>query len=117
MWEKIKGYVKEQSGIERKKLKEMTFLEKISYIWEYYKIQIIIITIVCFVTGSIIHNILNPPTPAFANVIFYEVFVLNESEIILDRIRDELIEDTNYYEIYAQFLNAGGDPAAAQHVG
>ncbi len=64
---------------ERKKLKEMSFKEKIGYIWEYYRLQIIGVVIVLCILGSIINNVfINPPKKIFSQFIFYGTYVDDE---------------------------------------
>jgi len=113
MWQKIKNYFKEQSKVEKKKLKDMTFKEKFEYIWQYYKIQIIIIAVVIIFLGSIINGILNPPTPAYAGVAIYEVYLGENFETEFERIMTEaLIEDPMLQKIYIHSFLSGDDPSA-----
>ncbi len=60
---RIKKFCKEESI----KLKEMTFSEKMEYIWEYYKVQIIITVALVFFSISMIKLVYN-------NIKYEEVF-------------------------------------------
>jgi hypothetical protein len=117
MWEKIRGYFKEQSQTEKKKLSEMSLKEKIEYIWEYYRLHIIAGAIVIFIAGSIINGILHPPTPRYAGIAFYEVY-LDEThdKAFIDALSDGLIDDPSAYAIYTYPLVSGGDPEAQMAV-
>lgn len=53
-----------------KKLKDMTLKEKISYIWHYYKIHIIVFIIVIICTVSIIGTIRNNSKPTYIQAVF-----------------------------------------------
>jgi len=113
MWEKFKKYFKEQSTEEKKKLKDMTFKEKIDYIWTYYKLQIIIIAVVVIFIGSIINGILNPPTPYYSGVAFYELYLGDNFDENFERILTErLIEDPSLEKIYIHNFFGGDDPTA-----
>jgi len=113
MWQKIKEYFREQSKVEKKKLKDMTFKEKIDYIWTYYKIQIIIIAVVLIFLGSIINGILNPPIPSYAGVATYELFLGDDFDAEFERIMTEqLIEDPKLEKIYVHSFLSGDDPTA-----
>lgn len=50
---RIKNYFKNFFKTEGAKLKKMTFGEKVKYIWEYYKIHIIIVALIAFLVISI----------------------------------------------------------------
>ena len=113
LWQRFKEYFKEHSTVEKKKLKDMSLKEKVDYIWEYYKIPIIGVTIFLFIAASIINNIMNPPTPSYAAIAFYEIFIPDEtSNELISRLTKKLIEDPKEYQIYTHSLIAGGDPTA-----
>jgi len=113
MWQRIKDYFREQSKVEKKKLKDMTFKEKIEYIWQYYKIQIVIVVVVVFILGSIVNGILNPPTPIYAGVAIYEVYLGESFDTEFERIMTEtLIEDPMLEKIYVYSFISGDDPSA-----
>jgi len=47
---------------EKAKLKEMNFKEKCQYIWEYYKVHIIVTVLLLVIIGSVINSLfINPP--------------------------------------------------------
>ncbi|MDR1913487.1 MAG: hypothetical protein LBQ68_03260 [Clostridiales bacterium] len=69
------------------KLKEMSFKEKISYIWEYYKYFIIGFVIVMVLIANIVNAILHPPKDNFAHLIFYGGYV---DELVAEELKNEL---------------------------
>ena len=112
MWEKIKEYFKEHSRTEKKKLSEMSFTEKCAYIWEYYKLHIIGFVILVVVVSSIVHNVLNPPLPAFAGAGFYEIYFSDAFyEGLKERITNDLIPDPAEQEFYMHPMVSGDDPS------
>ena len=63
----IRNWFKKFFKEEGAKLKDMTFGEKLEYIWEYYKVHIIITALVIFFTVSIIKVVYN-------NIKYEEIF-------------------------------------------
>ena len=112
MWERIKTYFKEHSQTEKKKLSEMSFTEKCAYIWEYYKLQIIGFIVLVVVVTSIVHNIMNPPLPAYAGAGFYEIYFSDEFyDGLKETITKTLIADPGAEEFYIHQLVSGDDPS------
>ena len=69
-------YIKSQLSVERKKLKDMTFKEKAAYIWEYYKIHIIVTAVILLIAGSIIDSVwIHPPKKLYLQIAFYGGYV------------------------------------------
>ena len=72
----MSDYLKNFFAAEWAKLKEMTLKEKASYIWEYYKIQIITALIIIFLAGNLINVIwINPPKKLYLQLGFYGSYV------------------------------------------
>jgi len=101
--------LKEQIRIEIMKLREMSFRNKLEYIWEYYKVHIIAVLIVLFVFGSLINTWFINPTPDTALFISWNAgFVFDEqltdlSEAIREQIVPETAKET--VDINRIFLN------------
>jgi len=58
--------IKTSFAAEKAKLKEMNFTEKRQYIWEYYKLHIIVIILLLVLIGSVINNVfINPPKQTY----------------------------------------------------
>ena len=83
--------IKEKLRIERKKIKEMSFKEKLDYIKTYYSFHIIgFIASVAIIVWILNHFILNPPPNTFINVSFYGPLVSHE-------LQDALSDDLNLH--------------------
>ncbi|NLL76923.1 MAG: hypothetical protein GX235_06720 [Clostridiales bacterium] len=54
---------------QQKKLKDMTFIEKLSYFWDYYKIHTIVTLLVVIVGGIFIHDAVTAKDHAFSAVL------------------------------------------------
>lgn len=98
MKEEIKQTMKE----EKRKLKDMTFKEKREYIWEYYKLHIIGILVVVFMTGSIINTVwINPPKKTFVNFVYFRAYVdSTRSDLFTDHLTEELVIDKEKEKVY-----------------
>jgi hypothetical protein len=101
--------------VEGAKLKEMGFRDKLGYIWEYYKIPIIIAVVVVFIAGSIIDTVwLHPPKRPFVQFAFLEGY---QSEEALESLAQTVTagvmteEEQLALEVLGTaFLNNTGDP-------
>ena len=62
----VNAPLKVKFQLEVKKLREMSFKNKLEYIWEYYKIHIVALLIVLFIIGSLINAWFINPTPETA---------------------------------------------------
>jgi len=100
---------------EHAKLRDMTFKEKASYIWEYYKIPIIAAVVVLIVIGSIINTVwINPPKKMYLQIAFYGGYV-DDSAIsaVCGQLESGIMtpEDQQDMQITgASFMNNSGDP-------
>lgn len=45
---------------EKEKLREMSFKEKVSYLWEYYRMHAFVFILVVAITSSVVYNIVKP---------------------------------------------------------
>ena len=72
----MREYLKNFFAAERAKLKDMTFKEKASYIWEYYKIPIIAAIVVLIIAGNIINTVwIHPPKKIYLQIAFYGQYI------------------------------------------
>lgn len=92
----------EKLKAELNKLKGMTFKEKLDYIWEYYRIQIIIAVCVIALILSILNAfIFNPQKSIHTGMAFYGPFISQE---ILDNIEltmtTDLVSENENSKVY-----------------
>ena len=100
---------------EHAKLKDMTFKEKASYIWEYYKIPIIAVIAAIIVIGSIINSVwINPAKKMYLQIAFYGEYVDdNAITAMCNQLGDAVMtpEDQQTMQISgASFMENTGDP-------
>jgi len=106
----------EKVRIEFKKLKEMSFKDKVEYIWGYYKFYIISFIVILAVTASLLYSRVINPAPT--TVLFIS---LNGGFATVEQITDLttalekrlIYEDANEEVIISQMLIRGGDMTAA----
>jgi len=100
---------------EHAKLKEMTFAEKRWYIWEYYKIHIILIGFTLFVAGSLINIwFINPPRRDYLYISWQGDPVFAE---VLDDMATRLgviVPDYDRYRVSVNSYVMTGDPQMDQ---
>ena len=95
---------------EQEKFRQMTFAEKRWYIWEYYKLHIIGVSIVLFMIGYIIHGRFNPPLQDYMYIAWLDV---PASHIQLERLASGLItvvEDPERQHVIITNYSAVQDP-------
>ena len=97
------------------KLAPMSFTEKRQYIWEYYKLHIIVFLVVAFFTGSLINTlILNPPRQEYLYFVWIGPPV---TSFVLEDFAEELniiVENPSRYVVRATNYNMQGlDPQMA----
>lgn len=79
---------------EKEKLKNMTFKEKLEYIWDYYHIHIISGVIIIIMSFSLLNALVfNPPADIYAGVVFYNEYL------------DSTISDKLIYEFDETYVN------------
>lgn len=105
--------IKENLKNERKKIKELTFKQKIEYIKNYYSFHIIgSIIFIAIVGWALNHYIFNPPPRTFINVSFYGPFISHElREIFSDDLNLHIVDQElgNYAAVVDNFFFSG-DP-------
>jgi len=94
--------LKEKLRIEMAKLREMKFRHKVEYIWDYYKLHIVITVVILLIIGGLISTRFQSPAPRTALLISWNMgAVLDEhlegltnvlNERILGETSDERIE-------------------------
>ena len=77
----VNAPLKVKFQLEIKKLREMSFKNKLEYIWEYYKIHIVALLIVLFIIGSLINTWLINPTPETALFISWNAGYATEEQL------------------------------------
>jgi len=103
----VNAPVGEKFRIEIKKLKSMTFGEKLGYIWEYYKPFLLIFTLsIIFIVWFINFRFINPPPKTILYISWNAKFVTTEQIADLnDELNKKLIdEDKNEEVVIAQSL-------------
>ena len=99
------------------KLREMTFAEKRWYIWEYYKLQIIVLGFVMLFVGSMINRALNPPKQEYLYVAWLAGPAFHEDLENLARRLDIIVsEDPERYEVAVRSYFLTGDPQMDQAI-
>ena len=100
---------------EAAKLRKMNFRDKRQYIWEYYKIQIIVTCVIIFVIGYMInHMFINPPTRSYLYIAWQAGFVHSESLDALGTALNPIVENYERYEVHVRSYVLTGDPQMDQ---
>lgn len=93
----------ERKGLkhERAKLKTMNFREKREYIWEYYKIHIMVVLFLVFMFGSLINSwFINPPKKEYLQIAWISGYETQEHMDALARhLTEQLVEDPEREEV------------------
>jgi len=107
----IRKRLKHFFATEGAKLREMTFQEKRSYIWMYYKIQIIAAVFLIFMFGSLINTwFINPPKQEYLYIAWLGEFAMPTT---LDNLADKLsviVTDPNRQAVAVTSYAETGDP-------
>jgi len=109
----VNAPVKEKIRMEIDKLREMTFKEKIEYIWEYYKYHIIGLAIFVFVLVSLLNFWVFNPNPDEALFISWNAGFATDEQIddLTSFLEERLIdEDVNEKVVIAQYFYNSDDP-------
>jgi len=109
----VNAPIKEKLRLEVVKLREMNFKGKLEYIWDYYKIHIILIVIAIFVIFSFLNAWVFNPTPNTALFISWDGGFATDEQV--DRLKtyleERLIPEGKREEvIITQFFFASDDP-------
>ena len=95
----VNAPVKERYRIEIAKLRQMTFKNKVEYIWEYYKVPIIIFGVLLALIGSLINTIfINPPPKITLAISWNAGYVFEEQLEVLSNVMNEQIIDESKNE-------------------
>jgi hypothetical protein len=98
---------------EREKLREMSFKEKLEYIWEYYKYFIIGFAIAVIVTVSVINTFILNPNPESALFISWNAGFATDAQIdeLKEYLESHLITEGENEEVaISQFLFDENNP-------
>ena len=101
--------------LEITKLREMTFKEKIEYIWEYYKYFIIGIAIVLIICGSLINSFLINPRPETTLFVSWSAGFAFEEQLdeLADVLHERVLGNAKNEKVdVAWMLSMGDDPSA-----
>jgi len=105
---------RERVRIEIKKLREMPFKKKMEYIWDYYKIPIIVTIAIIFVIGSFINSrFINPAPDAALFVVWNAGFATDEQlNSMKETFETKIIdEEKNEDVIITTFFTMAEDPS------
>jgi len=104
---------KERVRIEIKKLREMPFKKKMEYIWDYYKISIIVTIVVLLLIGSFINTrFINPPPDTALFVVWSAGFATEEQlDVLSGALKTRIVEeDVNETVVVTAFFAMDEDP-------
>ena len=104
---------KEKLRIEAAKLREMTFKNKLEYIWEYYKFHIAFTAIALFIIVSLLNAwIINPASDTVLFISWNRGFVTDEqSDRLKNHLEERLVgEDAREEVVITPFFFTGDDP-------
>ena len=102
-------------AVEGAKLKEMNFTDKRQYIWEYYKLHILFVVIILFLTGNIINNVfINPSKRIYLYIAWQAGFVHSEPLDALGERLSIIPEDQERYEVLVRSYEFTDDPQVDQ---
>jgi len=97
------------------KLRKMNFRDKRQYIWEYYKLHIILTCIVIFVIGYMInHLVINPPIRSYIYISWQADFVHTDTLDALGVALNPIVENYERYEVHVRSYVLTGDPQMDQ---
>ena len=102
---RIKAFFKEEAA----KLREMNFTDKRQYIWEYYKIQILILGLIAVIAGSLIHQRLNPPRGHYLYIAWFGPITLDNSLDLTSGL-DFIVDDIENYHVFISPYSMPGNP-------
>ena len=92
---------------EMAKLREMNGREKAGYIWEYYKIPIIVFVVLVFIIASLVNNILNPPKKPYLGIALMGGYMDEEAaKTFTGSISDAIIpeDEKELFEVQMNFF-------------
>lgn len=83
------------------KLRDMTFREKREYIWEYYKVSIIVTLFVLAMVGSLINSwFINPPKKEYLYIAWMGGYVTDDQlNALTAKLTESLVEDPEREEV------------------
>jgi len=106
--------IKEKLRIEIAKLREMTFKEKLEYIWEYYKIHIIVVCVLLFLIGGMLNTrFFNPPPDTALFISWNSGYATMEQFDLLQDVLEELVLEGERHEeiMISHVIINDADPA------
>jgi len=99
------------------KMKPMNFRDKRQYIWEYYKLQIIVLVIAIVAIIYTINNVfINPPKRDYLYLAWQGISVPFEPLGELGERLDAIIEDQDRYQVVVRSYLLTGDPQMDQAI-
>jgi len=108
--------LKEKYDTEIKKLRELSFKEKIEYIWDYYKWHIIITSVILIILGSLFNSrVLNPAPKTVLNISWNTRFATEgQLAVLSDALKARIVEEESNEKVEVMpFLLIEDDPMIA----
>ena len=106
-----KDSFREHLAKEKKKLKEMTFKEKLDYIWTYYKLHILAFLFIAVIAGSLVYTAMNPPLPAYIEAAMCDVYMGEAvEEALIELLHGAGLYEPSQERISATYFNNSDDP-------
>jgi hypothetical protein len=102
----------EKKQSELAKLKEMNFREKREYIWEYYKIPIVLIVVLLLTAGSLINTwFINPPKAEYLYIAWLGGYETDEHLTDLSKkLSETIVNDPEKETVVTSAFMYGDDP-------
>lgn len=81
------------------KLKDMTFRQKLSYFWDYYKVHTFVVLFILLIAGIFVRDAANAKDYAFAGVLLNS-YAINSQDGLQAEFAEYAGIDTNTYDCY-----------------
>jgi len=105
--------IKKQFSMEIAKLRELPFKKKMEYIWDYYKVHIIVFILLAALVGSLINSILNPRPETVLFISWNTGFAMDTNLSDLARAMEEnIIEEFRNEKVDAISILTTGEDAS-----
>jgi len=96
----VNAPLKEKYHNEKAKLKQMTFKEKVAYIWEYYKYIIIGFAVAILIIASLLNSFINPKPTHVLYIMWNSGFVtMEQTDNLASVLERQLVEDGNNEDV------------------
>ena len=103
--------IKKLVADEKQKMKDMSFNEKRQYIWEYYKLHILISLVLLYLIGSLINTfVINPPKDNFLYIAWTAGHITASQMEHIEDALSPLVPNPNREQISMSSYTLGTDP-------